>query len=306
VTAEARHRVQESLAQHGGSGGATEEREVAAVRRRIAALEQFVGEANPQALRLEWDVVAQSERQIYAKGNEVKDINAQIAQIDEDDVRRTRADLESVIKQISLLEQGLNKTREALHKNSVFRDNLQRKLDKFAGSSFDVERRRRDLAADLEALFTRGIDVYREQLRRQVEADATEHFLELTSEPDYAGLRINDSYGLTIVHKDGSDIPVRSAGAEHIVALSLVGALQNNAPLRGPIIIDSPFGRLDATHTDKTVAALPNMASQVVVLVYEDELAPARARAGLKGHLKAEWTLVRRSARHTELKLRKD
>lgn len=306
VSDETRHRVEHSLAQHGGAAGATEEQEIAAVRRRIAALEHFVDEANPQALRLEWDSITQDERQIYAKGNEVKEIDAQIADVDEETVRRTRSDLESVIKQISLLEQGLNETREALHKNAVYRDNLQRKLDKFAGSSFDVERRRRDLAADLEALFTKGIDVFREQLRRKVEVDATEHFLQLTSEPDYAGLRINDSYGLTIIHKDGSDIPVRSAGAEHIVALSLVGALQNNAPLRGPIIIDSPFGRLDATHTDKTVAALPSMAKQVVVLVYEDELAPARARAGLKGNLKAEWTLVRRSARHTELKPRKD
>jgi DNA sulfur modification protein DndD len=306
VTEEARHRVQESLTQHGNLAGVAEEQELAGVRRRIAALEQFVGEANPQALRLEWDSIARDERQIYVKGNEVKEIDAQIADVDEESVRRTRSDLESIIKQISLLEQGVNATREALLKNASYRDNLQRKLDKFAGSSFDVERRRRDLAADLEDLFTKGISVFREHLRRRVEADATEHFLQLTSEPDYASLRINDSYGLTIVHKDGGDIPVRSAGAEHIVALSLVGALQNNAPLRGPIIVDSPFGRLDATHTDKTVAALPSMAKQVVLLVYEDELAPARARTGLKGHLKAEWTLVRRSARHTELKPRKD
>jgi hypothetical protein len=99
---------------------------------------------------------------------------------------------------------------------------------------------------------------------------------------------------------------VRSAGAEHVVALSLVGALQNNAPLRGPIIIDSPFGRLDAIHTSKTVAALPGMARQVVVLVYEDELSPIRARQGLKGQLKAEWMLERVSARHTQLVRRKD
>lgn len=306
VDEEARHRVRESLAQHGGSAGDEEERELAAVRRRIAALEQFIDDANPQALRLEWDGIRQDEREIYAKGNEIKEIDTQIADVDEEAVRRARMDLESLIKQISLLEQGLNKSREALHQNGLYRDNLQRKLDKFAGSSFDVERKRRDLAADLEKLFTEGIDIFREQLRRQVEADATEHFLQLTSEPDYASLQINDSYGLTIMHRDGSEIPVRSAGAEHIVALSLVGALQNNAPLRGPIIIDSPFGRLDAIHTDKTVAALPSMARQVVLLVYEDELAPARARAGLKGQLKSEWTLVRHSARHTELKPRRD
>jgi hypothetical protein len=29
------------------------------------------------------------------------------------------------------------------------------------------------------------------------------------------------------------------------VALALIGALQNNAPLRGPFVMDSPFGRVD-------------------------------------------------------------
>jgi DNA sulfur modification protein DndD len=139
-----------------------------------------------------------------------------------------------------------------------------------------------------------------------VESDATRHFRALTTEPEYAGLRINDSYGLVIVHHDGSDIPVRSAGAEHVVALCLVGALQNNAPLRGPIVIDSPFGRLDRGHTKNIVSALPQMAQQVVLLVYEDELPPALARNELRNNLRGEWRLERRSARHTELVPRMD
>ena len=168
------------------------------------------------------------------------------------------------------------------------------------------ERRRRDLSAELHRLFDEAVVVYREQLRKRVEADATRHFRALTTEQDYEGLRINDSYGLTIVHRDGTDIPVRSAGAEHVVALSLMGALQNNAPLRGPIVIDSPFGRLDSGHTRNIVRALPSMARQVALLVYEDELPPKLARDELKGKLRREWFLERRSARHTELVARKD
>lgn len=113
--------------------------------------------------------------------------------------------------------------------------------------------------------------------------------------------RFNDSYGLTIVHQDGSEIPVRSAGAEHIVALSLMGALQRNAPLRGPIVMDSPFGRLDDVHTTKVIQALPSMADQVLLLVYESELDPTEARNQLKGKLRKEYKITRRSARHSEI-----
>lgn len=105
----------------------------------------------------------------------------------------------------------------------------------------------------------------------------------------------------TTQQRVGEEIPVRSAGAEHVVALSLVAALQNNAPLRGPIFIDSPFGRLDRGHRERIVAALPGMADQVALLVYEDEMPPDRARAALKTDLLAEWKLERRSARHTEI-----
>ena len=39
-------------------------------------------------------------------------------------------------------------------------------------------------------------------------------------------------------HKDASREPRRSAGYEHIVALSLVAALQRCAPSKGPIFMD--------------------------------------------------------------------
>ena len=80
-----------------------------------------------------------------------------------------------------------------------------------------------------------------------------------------------------------------------------MGALQANAPLRGPIVIDSPFGRLDRGHTRNIVRTLPAMAKQVVLLVYDDELPPDLARDELRGKLRGEWKLERRTARHTDL-----
>lgn len=62
-----------------------------------------------------------------------------------------------------------------------------------------------------------------------------------SNDPDYVSLKINENYGLSMVHVSGELVPLRSAGFEHVVALSLIGALHKNAPLRGPIIMDSPF-----------------------------------------------------------------
>ena len=123
-----------------------------------------------------------------------------------------------------------------------------------------------------------------------------------TERIDYAGLRINNEYGLSIIHKDGQAEEARSAGAEHVVALALMGALQKNAPLRGPIVMDSPFGRLDEQHTSNVVGALHKMADQVVLLVYESEVGRNRARQLLGGTLKAEFELERVNSRRTNVR----
>ncbi|MFD1035491.1 AAA family ATPase [Sphingomonas hankookensis] len=283
--------------------GSTDEaqRELGGVRRRLDALEAQLAVSNPEALRLLWADLEAKRLEMYAKSAEIEEIEKQLTGDAEDELKGLRRDYDSIVRQIAALEEGIKATNEKLAGNANYRDNIQKRLDKLAGGQMDSERRRRDMASRLYELFKDSVDVYRDQLRHRVEADASRYFKLLTTEQDYAGLRINDSYGLMIVHRDGSDIPVRSAGAEHVVALSLVAALQNNAQLRGPIVIDSPFGRLDGGHRSRIVEVLPDMADQVVLLVYEEELPPARAREALKGRLRSEWALERQSARHTEL-----
>lgn len=306
VSPEAKKRIQSSI--HGASDKerAERDRELSALRRKIAALETHGETARTDVLRILWNSVEEAAVDFAAKKGERDEIAKQLESVDEESLRKTKADFESTIRQIDVIEKGVARTRDLLDQNKSDAENIQKRLDKLAGGNLGAERRRRELFSDLHRLFDEAVGAYREQLRKRVEADATRHFKALTTEPDYAGLRINDSYGLTIVHRDGSDIPVRSAGAEHVVALCLMGALQNNAPLRGPIVVDSPFGRLDRGHTRNIIRALPTMAKQVVLLVYDEELPPDLARNELKSLLRGEWRLERRSARHTELVPRKD
>ncbi len=306
VSPGAKQRIELSIHAASDKDRAEKDRELAAIRRKLTALDQYTGASRTDVLRILWDAAEEAAVDIAAKKGERDEIAKQLESVDEESLRKTKVDFESTIRLIDVLEKGVVRTRNLLEQNKSDAENIQRRLDKLSGANLGAERRRREILFDLHRLFNEAVGAYREQLRKRVEADATRHFKALTTEPEYAGLRINDSYGLTIVHQDGSDIPVRSAGAEHVVALCLMGALQNNAPLRGPIVIDSPFGRLDRGHTRNIIRTLPNMAKQVILLVYEDELPPDLAREELKSKLRGEWKLDRRSARHTELVPRKD
>ena len=160
--------------------------------------------------------------------------------------------------------------------------------------------RRERVLARARTVFEDAVDRYKAALRNRVQNSATQLFLKMTTEKeDYTSLAINDHYGLTILHKDGRAEDSRSAGAEQVVALALMGALQANAPLRGPIVMDTPFGRLDRQHTCNVVTALPSMAAQVVLFVQEGEIDRATVRELLGRHLLREYQLDKETARRT-------
>ena len=161
--------------------------------------------------------------------------------------------------------------------------------------------KKQKLCDDIYSIFNEGIDTYSRRLKENVQRDATELFTRIANDKSYVGLRINENYGLNIVLQDGTIVPGRSAGYEHVVALSLIGALHKNAPLQGPIIMDSPFGRLDPTHKRNIVSVLPSMANQVMLLVYTDEIDEQLTRESLAGNLISEKRLTRISSMHTRI-----
>ena len=279
------------------------EGELRDIQRRLDALEDAARTPSGAHLRVLWDNLRRLQRSRFTKEDEASELDRRLNEADADQaaLRQTQSDLEQTIKKIGITEEGIQAQEILLSENEEVLEKVRARLEKMGGADVEGARKRRDLCDKLHGLFDDAVDEYRDRLRQMVETDAIELFLQLTTEPEYTGLRINESYGLTILHRDGSEIPVRSAGAEHVVALSLLGALQKNAPLQGPIFIDSPFGRLDTQHTRNVVSALPNMTEQVCLLVYEEELRPALAHELLKGRLRAEYRLNRVSAKHTEL-----
>lgn len=252
------------------------------------------------------DSIEELQMERYVKKERIDEIREATKSVDESKQRELQAEYDRTVADVLIVEQGIDREQEELTKIELSIQKIEKKLDLLGVGDLKTHRRRRELSKRLYDIFNEAVDVYRDELRGRVEEDASVLFLELTTEPEYSGLKINQNYGLTILHSDGGLIPVRSAGAEHIVALSLMGALQRNAPLRGPIIMDSPFGRLDDMHTTKVVKTLPQMADQVILLVYESEMNPKIARNHLRGSLKREYQIIRQSARHSSIEVRNE
>ena len=156
----------------------------------------------------------------------------------------------------------------------------------------------------LQQVFEESIDRLRDRLRDEVAERATEAFQALTTATTYRALRINNSYGLTIEDRHGHDIPLRSAGAEQVVALSLLSALNKTAARPGPVVIDTPFGRLDPGHRQNILRYVPEMAEQIVFLVHAGEVDPETGLDVIADYVGGTYEIEQVEEYHHQLKQR--
>lgn len=286
--------------------GLTEEEteELEALRVRIASLRQMRFENCKPILEAYERSRQELVVQINKAERDLKTVRDEIAKYgDIDDSLTHLVDKHSkIVQRIAILENGKESEQKIIEETKQSLSSLEARIDSLAvGAKFEAAKKRVDTLEHLYAIFEMGIDAYRDKLRKDVERDATDLFLKMRNDEDYVRLEINSNYGLSIIHKSGVKVPYRSAGYEHVVALALIGALHQNAPLSGPIIMDSPFGRLDPDHKKKIASALPSMSDEVILLAYTAEIDEQDARERLGSALNHEYRLTRYSAFNTQI-----
>src|SRR5690606_23596380 len=108
----------------------------------------------------------------------------------------------------------------------------------------------------------------------------------------------------TIEDRHGQDVPLRSAGAEQVVALSLLSALNKTAARPGPVVIDTPFGRLDPGHRENILRYVPEMAEQIVFLVHAGEVDPETGLDVIADHVGGTYEIEQVEEYYHQLKRR--
>lgn len=228
-----------------------------------------------------------------ARADEIRDLDADLAHADADTLRDKSTTRATLLVKIAGAEKAVADETREIDEATASIARMNGLLDAAGDSPLAAFRRRATYLGHAEEVFGAAVERFKADLRGKVEATASAYFARMTTEPDYTGLRINDSYGLTVVHRDGRLVRRRAASTEQVVALALMGAIQANSPLKGPIIMDTPFARLDPYHTARVVQVVPDMAEQVILLVQEGELRRDDAERLLGDRLVYEFTINR-------------
>jgi DNA sulfur modification protein DndD len=251
-------------------------------------------------VRLLWEALRQARIDEVDALGRIADANKTLEGHDPEELRRRRTTLTEISGKIRAASDAVEAEQRLVDEQVAAIARLNKRLQDAGTPELATFQQRERVLVAAGSVFAVAVDHYKSDLRARVQDTATRLFLQMTTEKDdYASLSINDHYGLTIIHRDGRAEDSRSAGAEQVVALALMGALQANAPLRGPIVMDTPFGRLDPHHTANVVKTLPSMAAQIILFVQEGEIDRATVRELLGSHLLREYQLDKQTARRT-------
>lgn len=285
--------IAEELARQGGDGGSAEHADPEDFA-QLSILTGIVDTGHAEAaIQLDREIADLDSDELALK-QESGRLREALQNLPESDVTRAQKERDSAQQELGRLSSALELagTEEGEIGERLHRAQEEiRKASAGSGEQADLARAI-DLAEDLRRVFEGAKGRFREELRTAVEASATDVFTHLTNEPEFKRLMINDSYGLEIIDSRGDVVAGRSAGQEQVVALALIAALNRNAQRRAPVIMDTPFGRLDPEHRTNILRFLSQLADQVFLLVHGGEVSEADLGA-IAGSIEEQFDLHR-------------
>jgi DNA sulfur modification protein DndD len=274
-----------STAERFGDSTAKSQARIRKLRRYASAptLNHFA-ELERNALKAKLDV--------HRIDRQIADVKVRIRGYDRSEITRVESEYDSVVARIAKLNDDIAARERECRDQQATLARLQLEIARLPDADPSIAAEVAVCSA-LRETFRKAIDEFRDRLREDVEEQATEIFRVLTTEKQYEGLRINEQFGLSIVDDENRVVRDRSAGAEQIVALSLIGALNRCATREGPIVMDTPFGRLDVGHRANVLGFVPKMGPQVVLLVQSGEFSRSADLKYLEGKVSQEYKIMR-------------
>jgi DNA sulfur modification protein DndD len=135
-------------------------------------------------------------------------------------------------------------------------------------------------------------DRFADEMRQQIEDKTNEIFRLLAwKEEHFARITLGTDYNLEIIDRYGKGArPELSAGERQVLSLSFIAAMAHVSDEEAPLVMDTPFGRLSSHHRNTITKNLPQLASQMILFVTDEELRD-EARRNIEPYIGAEYRL---------------
>lgn len=196
---------------------------------------------------------SKSKELLQTKEKNIESIGSKRKEIDQlsEDIERFRRDITSLQKQIADVNARLQEA--------------------------EAQRRKVDVAKRIQVVLKEYATELKQRKIDELEHHITEMYRQLARKGDLvANIDIDPETFDVNLHNSGGEIINKrnlSAGEKQIYAVSLLWGLAKASDKELPIIIDTPFGRLDSVHRHNIVSNyFPNASRQVIILSTDTEV----------------------------------
>lgn len=189
---------------------------------------------------------------------------------------KARLDRYNLVKKIGQLESDIVKLNANI-------DKLEKQIKLLNSNNEIVRRKTKQLEAieQIQKLNNEFKEMFIRKVREELDNRIKEVFAQITNK-DYRVPELNENFELKVINKlkACSNEEILSTGEGQITSLSFIGALvsyaRDNKNLGAvsefsgddyPIVMDSPFGNLDESHTENVARNIGKLASQVIIIV---------------------------------------
>lgn len=214
------------------------------------------------------------DHKLAALGERLSQIEEKLADVDADEPRRLEIQIQERNKELGRLEEtrrNENENREVL---LALKGELESKMKSIPEKEISILSDRIEYVESIKGVFELSVSAYRNRRREEIEKIATDVFKRIRSKESFDHLEINEQFGLGIVTRSGDVLDRgewRSSGEEQLVALALIGALNSCTQAKAPVMMDTPFARLDTEHGERVLRYVSDLANQVILLVTDRE-----------------------------------
>ena len=164
------------------------------------------------------------------------------------------------------------------------------------------ERRLQQTVKEASEIVDRSYDRFRGAMRAQV-ADATSDlFRRLATETEYSGVAISEDYLLSVLDQEQRPLALISSGENQILTMAFIGALAECSVEEAPMVMDTPFGRLDIGHREGILRWVSTFDTQVILFVQSGEYQADQHAHMLGGKIGREYSIDRLSPIRSEVR----
>ena len=191
-----------------------------------------------------------------------------------DEIWRKIGQQEQYVKETEQTIERLRKEKESLEQQQ---DELKRQRGELLNSDREMSmvNKQSQLAQGLYNAAVDLIDWYTKNCQQTIENRASLLHNLVTNKPEeYQGIILKDGYNLRVKQTNGDIVnPVSlSEGEKEALVFAFIAGLNLASGKAAPLMMDTPFGKLDGIHQENIVKSLPQIPSQVILLATDRDL----------------------------------